>query len=185
MVLDERGFSALWSVSGRFFRLVPGVVLCVCLGWGCGSKKESQADAKSDAKVDAKDAATGDLLPDRGIEPAEAKSYRELIGGEITQKVRFILDAAYEGEVDLDALKEYVLSRKLREADEFPVPALPENWWDDYQDTADIMYYSSEWEFSEESPYPGSVFMPQGVPWFWGTTVEIRSLLTVSERPAS
>ncbi|MBM4388391.1 MAG: hypothetical protein FJ088_11670, partial [Deltaproteobacteria bacterium] len=94
-------------------------------------------------------------------EPAQAvKSLKEMINGEITEKVRFVFDKGYEGSIDVEALKAFALSKSLREADDFSKLTATEDWWEDYQDFAEILYYSAEHEFSEKSPYPGAVFMP-------------------------
>ena len=143
--------------SSRMIRTVLPAVLAVLLAGALGAckKDEGPPAPATDSTVDAaKDMVAADT------KPLEPKSYRELLGGEITEKVRLVLDARYEGEVDVGALKEYVLSRQLREADDYTTLTAAPNWWDDYQDFAEILYYSAEHVFSEEAPYPGSVFMP-------------------------
>ena len=100
----------------------------------------------------------GDAIQDAG--PQVPVHLKELIGGTIYEKVRFVLDASLEGQVDTDRLQEFVLSRQFREADEFGTLTATEEWWQDYQEFVEIGYYSSEYVFSDEAPYPGSVFMP-------------------------
>ena len=143
------------------------LVAAIMLTLSCGSKSTAPQDATTDILTDVKPA---DVVADDALQPdhvsqdivarTPVKPFRELLGGEITEKVRFVFDQAYQGEVDEEALKEYVLSKSLREADEFSELTAAEHWWDDYQDVADILYYSAEYIFSEIAPYPGQVFMP-------------------------
>jgi hypothetical protein len=88
------------------------------------------------------------------------KPLKELIGPAITHTVRLVLDQGLKGRYDEAKLKAYVLGRELREADDFGTLTNTEDWWDDYQDEAEILYYSSEHVFSDESPYKGRTFMP-------------------------
>ena len=167
MTMADRLF-ALSTVTRQVALKVPVLVLLALLHPSSCTKDSPAVDIGSaDAVIDAPrsevalpDGGAGDGAGDDVVSVAPVKPFRELLGGEITEKVRFVFDKAYEGEVDVDRLKEYVLSRSLREADEFSALTAAEHWWEDYQDVADILYYSAEYVFSEQAPYPGQVFMP-------------------------
>ena len=145
--------------SLRFVLLVLVLGLVAQAG-GC-KKDAAKADVAVDVTVDA---------PKTDLQPADAKkevvpddqvrSLKEMLGGKVGQKVRFVFDKAYEGEVDVDKLKEFVLSHELREADEFSTLTATEEWWKDYQDFVEILYYSAEHVFSDKAPYPGATFSP-------------------------
>ncbi len=131
----------------------------------CGGK-EDRADAAGatdlpgDAAFDVgDDIAHSDAVDDVPL-PKQVKPLKELHAGKITQKVRFVFDKLYEGKVDVGALEDYVLTRELREADDYTTLTATTDWWDDWQDVAQILYYSAEHVFSSEAPYPGATFMP-------------------------
>lgn len=74
---------------------------------------------------------------------------REMLGGVVLQKVRFVLDASLQGVIHEDDLKQKVLAHSLREADPYGTLTAAQNWWEDYQDQAEILYYSAEHVFSD------------------------------------
>lgn len=102
---------------------------------------------------------TGDILLEEKT-PTPPRPFKEMLGGTITHKVRLVIDEGLKGKYDEARLKEFILSRELREADDFATLANTKEWWEDYQDEAQILYYSAEHVFSDESPYAGEVFMP-------------------------
>ena len=143
--------------------LVVSMFALVLPAVGCKKDSESKdikVDAPLDVPVDAPRAevAAGDAKQD--VAPAKVTSLHEMLGEKVGQKVRFVFDKAYEGEVDEEELKAYVLSHELREADDFSTLTATEEWWKDYQDFVEILYYSSEYVFSDKAPYPGATFMP-------------------------
>ncbi|MBM4370480.1 MAG: hypothetical protein FJ098_02450 [Deltaproteobacteria bacterium] len=137
-----------------------GVLLAI---GGCGSSGGAGRNTAPDSAPDAARDAGQDLTPDAGTDPSAPlppKPFRELLGGEITQKVRFVFDLRYQGEVDEDVLRDFVLSRRIREADPYTTLTAAPDWWNDYQDFSEILYYSSEHVFGPTAPYPGATFMP-------------------------
>jgi len=112
----------------------------------------------TDDGKDAIDDVVGDSAEDT-VAPVP-RSLKEMIGGKIYERVRFVLDKSLEGAIDIDRLQEFVLSQSFREADDFGVLTATDEWWQDYQEFVEIGYYSAEHVFSDEAPYPGSVFMP-------------------------
>lgn len=143
------------------------LVLATVLSPSCGGRSagsgETVADVSSEAvsgDTGGADAALADRTAVEVSEPLPVKPFKELLDGEITEKVRFVFDKEYEGQVDEQALTDWVLSQSLREADDFGELTAAEHWWEDYQDVADILYYSAEYVFSDQAPYPGQVFMP-------------------------
>jgi hypothetical protein len=141
-------------------------VATACSSGGSGKDSESAGDtpgdAAADALADAPVSEAGDVGADGpgDAEPGPVLPLREMIGPEVTEKVRFVFDKGYEGQIDEEALKEMVLSHVLREAGQYTELTAAESWWDDYQDSAEVLYYSAEHEFSQQAPYPGRVFMP-------------------------
>ena len=151
-------FSQQQLFPGVLLLVVPALLITASCSKDSPGADVSAADAVTEAG--GTDVVTGDRTGDDVVATVPIKPFRELLDGEITQKVRFVFDKAYEGEVDADRLKEYVLSKSLREADDFSELTATEHWWEDYQDVADILYYSAEYVFSAVAPYPGKVFMP-------------------------
>lgn len=131
--------------------------LAACGGGGGGAS----ADLDAVEVGDVLEAVAGDgveVAPD--VPPRTPVPLREMLGGVVLEKVRFVVDASLEGVVEEENLKQMVLSHSLREADPYGVLTAADKWWEDYQDQAEILYYSAEHVFSDESPYPGAVFMP-------------------------
>jgi len=83
-----------------------------------------------------------------------------VLGGRTNSRVKFVFDESLKEKVDEEALKKFVLSRELREADDYSTLTATKDWWDDWQDVAEVLYYSAEHVFSDKSPYKGKVFMP-------------------------
>jgi len=147
--------ASLWTI------VLAAAMLLMSISCNNGSQK---ADVSGDTGVNG-DVAQPDALPldkesPEVVETVPVKPFKELLGGEITEKVRFVIDKGYEGDIDVEKLKEYVLAQQLREADDFSELTAAEHWWEDYQDFADILYYSAEYVFSDIAPYPGKTFMP-------------------------
>lgn len=132
-----------------FFAMLALVLAAGCAG-GEGAAS-GDLDAVEDADMQ------GQM---EGVTPRTPAHLRELLGGVVLEKVRIVLDESLKEVIDEQYLKEMVLSHSLREADPYGTLTAPTHWWEDYQDQAEILYYSAEHVFSEESPYPGAVFMP-------------------------
>ena len=99
------------------------------------------------------DPGPGDVIDtaDPGGDAVEVstQSLRERMGGRIDTRVRFVVDQTLQGSLDVAALKASVKGRTLREADDFTALTSQKDWWDDYQDSAEVLYYSAEHVFSE------------------------------------
>ena len=133
---------------------------------GCKGNEGQQGKDVPDAfeiTEDSKDAVPGEEIGDLGFQsPIPFKEMLPKAEGKpaIMEKVRLVLDKSLEGVVDKDKIKASILGIRIREADPFDHLTAQENWWEDYQDQVDIVYYSAEHKFSDESPYPGMTFMP-------------------------
>lgn len=139
------------------------VVACAVLWLAGCSDDGGTATPGADTGPPPADTVEGDVATDTVADAGESvvlESYRERLGGAITNRVRFVVDQSLEGEIDEARLTAYVTGQTLHEAYDYTTLALPENWWEDYQDFADFLYYSADHVFGNDSPYPGARFMP-------------------------
>jgi len=138
-------------------RFIAFLTLISALSCGGGAADVGTPDTPDVVAPDVPDAIDPDM-------PAEVEAppvpLREQIAGSITERVRFVIDESLRDQVDAEALKQYVLAQRLREADDYSVPQKQKDWWDDYQDECEILYYSAEHTFGAKSPYPGERFCP-------------------------
>ena len=140
-------------VSRRAWMLVFISLTYGALARCSGGDSEEASDALAD--LDAQAEATAEVQA-----PPQVVSLRALIDGSIEQKVRVVVDQDLEGTYDLERIEAFVTAQRLKEANDFSVLTTTDQWWQDYQDYADILYYSAEHVFSDSAPYPGAVFSP-------------------------